>query len=109
MIGKDKGKEFPPSYDVAAEETPAYNDDVSMSELFKKLDLGEVNADSVPETGVVVCHLKLLEAFYCMRQEVEGIEGLFATGDMEEKVAKERRWAIFVSRAVDRFENGGTA
>lgn len=102
MVGRDEGKELPPAYEVAAEETPPYN--VGMTELFKKLDMGEVNADSVPETGAVVCHLKLLEAFYCMRQEVEGMEGLFVSGDEEEDIAKEWRWAIFVSRAVDRFE-----
>lgn len=104
MSGTRPNKEAPPTYEVAAEEAPPYNDDVSMTELFTKLDLGEVNPDRVPETGSIVCHLKLLEAFYCMRQKVESLKSLFATSDMDENIAKERRWAVFVSRAVDRFE-----
>lgn len=75
-----------------------------------------------------IAHLKLLEAFYQLREDVGNTENLFgiASPDVDSKSEKvpdptpeepgqnpvalaqvrvrEKRWAVYVARAVDRFE-----
>ena len=73
----------------------------------------------VPQAAEGVAHLKLLECFYRLRQQIGSTDGLFGISNRilygvggEEAVAKpellailaEKRWAVYVSRAVARFE-----
>ncbi|KXS99375.1 hypothetical protein AC578_8990 [Pseudocercospora eumusae] len=75
--------------------------------------------NGVPVKEETVAHLKVLEAFYRLRQSVGSQSGLFGihnnvvTGHglpESDKIAEllarlaEKRWAIYVQRAVDRFE-----
>lgn len=109
---KRKDKEDLPSYGEAIVNAPDYNESVgggpSMSEVFSRLHFKPVRANWIPDPESVICHLKLLEAFYCLRNLVENTEGLFGV-DRDEKgfsdaEKKERKWSLFVSRSVDRFE-----
>lgn len=64
-----------------------------------------------------VSHLKLLEAFYQLREDISTTEGLYGLSDAlihdstEEKEKmellarlREKRWAVYVTIAVSRFE-----
>jgi hypothetical protein len=88
--------EKPPSYKEAVSDGP------TMAELFNGLQL-TLRENLVPSRDEVVCHLKLLKALYALRTRVESVEGPYESG-LDGNDAKERRWAIFVSRAVERFE-----
>ncbi|KAA8917702.1 hypothetical protein TRICI_000141 [Trichomonascus ciferrii] len=109
---KDKEKEKLPSYGEAIVSAPGYDERVDggppMAEVFSRLHFKPVKANWIPDPEPVICHLKLLEAFYCLRKSVESIEGLFGVGGDEKTLSveerKERKWSIYVSRAVDRFE-----
>ncbi|KAI7216520.1 hypothetical protein KC333_g4776 [Hortaea werneckii] len=73
-----------------------------------------------PTSNETIAHLKLLECFYRLRQTIGSTDGLFGisnslvTGpgidatetEHLESLAKlaEKRWSIYVSRAVDRFD-----
>jgi hypothetical protein len=78
----------------------------------------------VPEPIPDQClaHLKLLECFYVLRDKVSKTDGLFGIPDSLAKaeqsstenqtsdadLLREKRWAVYVSRAVDRFESWWT-
>lgn len=75
--------------------------------------------DGFPVTEEVIAHLKLLECFYRLKQSIGSQDGLFGildelvtghglpntdkTAECLSKLA-EKRWAIFVQRAVERYE-----
>ncbi|KAM3418096.1 hypothetical protein BST61_g6301 [Cercospora zeina] len=75
--------------------------------------------DGLPTNEECIAHLKMLECFYRLKQSVASQDGLFGIKDdlvtrqnapMDEKTSEllaklgEKRWAIYVQRAVDRFE-----
>jgi hypothetical protein len=81
-------------------------------------DLANLNlsATGSPTTDQCIAHLKLLEAFHALRQAVSKTDGLFgihdelasrSAGRYEEELLKvyEKRWAIYVARAADRFQS----
>jgi hypothetical protein len=85
-------------------------------------DLASLNLISTdsPTVDQCIAHLKLLEAFHALRQSVSKTDGLFGIhdelaprsgGKCEEELLKvyEKRWAIYVARAVDRFESWWSA
>ena len=55
------------------------------------------NTAPLVSTAEVIAHLKLLRAFHALRQRVEAAPGLAETD-------KDGAWALFVSRAVHRFD-----
>lgn len=72
----------------------------------------------IPTPAECIAHLKLLHAFAKLRQDVGNREGLFGiniadctssttnakdSADLAERL-REKRWTIFVSKAVERFE-----
>lgn len=115
--------EWSPSHDSEFAVEPP-----DMAAGFRNLDLGHKNDDSFPTVEECIAHLKLLECFYRLRQTVGGMDGLFGINDSvvtqssvwskahgsddEVELQKlellgklaEKRWAIFLARAVDRFE-----
>ncbi|GME43994.1 uncharacterized protein LTHEOB_11898 [Neofusicoccum parvum] len=96
----------------------------------ESLSLDPLRVQDAPAPDECIVHLKLLEAFYNLRQDIEGTEGLFGIAgphlpsknekqersdlkdheDLDEntkqkiKQVREKRWAVYVSRAVDRYE-----
>jgi hypothetical protein len=102
--------EEPPSYS----ERPVNELPPDFSTQFKNLNLKRTRAKK-PTEDQCIAHLKLLEAFYQLRHDVANTDGLFdifevtdsssKDSDAENHIqAREKRWAIYVTRAVDRFE-----
>jgi hypothetical protein len=107
------GHEAPPSYAVI-EPVP----EAAVAELnsaFSHLRLSYGDAPEFPEPDYCLAHLKLLAAFNALKREVGYSDGLFGIEDStcektEDRTAalaslKEKRWALFVARAVDRFQD----
>lgn len=102
----------PPTYD---EEDVVSPPDITAG--FNNLNLANGPGET-PTCAETIAHLKVLEAFYRIKQTIASTDGLFGihnsfanSGDStgEEKpelLAKlaEKRWAVYVTRAVDRFE-----
>lgn len=82
---------------------------------FSSLNLNAPSS-GLPSPDLCLAHLKLLEAFHQLRDEISqrddmfGIKDTFATNNhgqaKDELRAKirEKRWAVFVTRAARRFE-----
>ena len=102
----------PPTYSV---------EDSSAEELtasLRKLDFSQRDtsiAVAVPSNDECIAHLKFLTALALLREDISESDGLFGIkdagavifGDEEEKARakiREKRWAVYVARAVDRFE-----
>jgi hypothetical protein len=98
--------------------------DSDVTWAFSQLDI-KADKDGFPTPEHCLAHLKLLEAFYALKDEVAYTDGAFSIFDSrapgtEESIAgdeqatrkrlealaqiREKRWALFVTRAVDRFE-----
>ncbi|KAI9838829.1 MAG: hypothetical protein M1819_004035 [Sarea resinae] len=122
---KDKPKKTemvelpPPAYgDTSQDNTNAANtvDLIDLTANLQNLDLR--SASEKPTVPQCIAHLKLLESFYQLRDEVGRTDGLFGLSDSlaaavtedererEAALAKiaEKRWAVYVARAADRFE-----
>lgn len=104
----------PPDYDAENVLTPP---DITAG--FANLNLGRQNKDAFPTADEATAHLVLLECFYRLRQRIGSSDGLFGidgnvvtgVGLSDKKVTDElltklaeKRWAIYVARAVDRFD-----
>jgi hypothetical protein len=111
--GRPPSKEPPPQY---APDDPV--DGPTAAELtsaFANLKLS-TTPTAFPAPDQTLAHLKLLNAFYSLKEDVGYTDGLFGIkdsladtidGKIEEALAKirEKRWALFVARAVERFED----
>ncbi len=102
---------------------PIYrSEDSSAEELtasLRKLDLSSRNvsiATAVPSNDECIAHLKFLSVLASLREDISETDGLFgimdasasAFGSSEGKAMakiREKRWAVYVARAVDRFES----
>lgn len=83
---------------------------------FSNLDLGP--ASSEPTEDRCIAHLKLLEAFHQLREDIATTDGLFELYDnfvpdylsQKNQAAvllkiREKRWAVYVAKAAIRFES----
>lgn len=99
-----------------------------MAAGFRNILIGGRMAESFPLVNECIAHLKVLECFYRLRQSIGSTDGLFgicnsvvtdspiwkeqevlepanqAQKDRLLRRVAEKRWAIYVARAVDRFE-----
>jgi hypothetical protein len=114
--GYANDKEAPPSY--ASNDPIATNGNgLSPAELnatFANLRLSDIPPE-FPTTSHCLAHLKLLSAFYALKEDVGYTDGLFGLWDAkcevvenkEEVLAKirDKRWALYIARAVERFED----
>jgi hypothetical protein len=65
-----------------------------------------------PTVDQCIAHLKLLEAFSRLREDIGYQSGLFGIHDPDKPLPdaqtaaflREKRWAVYVARAVDRFQ-----
>lgn len=111
----------PPEYSQAPPDYDAENvlDPPNLSAGFSNLTLNTPTKDGFPTSEECTAHLKLIECFYRLRQKIGSSDGLFGINDKivtesgiiqgnrtPELLAKlaEKRWAIYVTKAVDRFE-----
>lgn len=113
----------PPAYGAREPSPPVIDQDdvitpADMTSGFKNLTIS--SDGSRPSVEQCIAHLKVLESFYRLRQTVSSTDGLFGIEDkfvrdsvpdgnsdrIPALLAKlaEKRWAIYVSRAVERFE-----
>jgi Glycine-rich domain-containing protein-like len=100
---------------------PYQTEELSAKELtasLRKLDLCPRNtpiATSLPSNDECIAHLKFLGALAILREDVSESDGLFGIRDIEADVfgnekgkalarIREKRWGVYVARAVDRFE-----
>jgi hypothetical protein len=89
---------------------------------FTNLSISDAPSSDIPSVNETIAHLKTLECFSRLRQTIASTDGLFgihnaiivdiarssnlASGEgVDELLPKlaEKRWAIYISRAVDRF------
>ncbi|TID21286.1 hypothetical protein E2P81_ATG04572 [Venturia nashicola] len=112
----------PPSYSV---EPPSQEAPEDLSARLASLDLSSVVKNGVNiSADQCTAHLKLLEAFNQLREDIGQTQGLFGIKDPKfdspettdpyhhaqspQALAKlriaEKRWSVYVARAVDRFE-----
>ena len=112
----------PPSYTGAHQLPPQYDsEDIQgppdITAGFSNLTLSGHN--SSPSRDQCIAHLKLLECFYRLRRTIGSTDGAFGicnasprkiddAVDLQDPelltVLAEKRWAIYVGRAVDRFQ-----
>ena len=102
------GSVLPPSYDAVSTSPP------DLTAAFSSLRLGP--SGSKPTADQCIAHLKMLEAFSQLREEVSTTDGLYGLKDslvpftndeqkMSQSLAKvrEKRWAVYVTIAAQRF------
>lgn len=126
--------ENPPAYEatgkvVADTKDAAAVDEVDITAAFAQLNLAGNTSMMDPTTDLCLAHLKLLHVFDRLKRDIQGHDGLFgiynsrvqhsptlqaakAKGPEEEKKAlqkeltdlSEKRWALYIARAVHRYE-----
>ena len=88
-----------------------------MNSAFSNLKLSEVPLQ-FPTADNCLAHLKLLHAFHALREDIGYTDGIFGLWDSrveayklegverDQALAKtrEKRWAVYLARAVERFE-----
>lgn len=117
-----------PAYTVTQPPPPDYREDEDdlpppdYTAGFANLSLSDAPTLENPQVNETIAHLKVLECFYRLKQSVSSKDGLFGIDDERiidlarssslEKDDKardllpklaEKRWAVYVARAVDRF------
>jgi hypothetical protein len=85
--------------------------DGELNEQASRLRLDHSNQEVIPDVVSCLTHLKLLRAFEQLKQKIGYTDGLWDIWDSRsqgkiEILAKlrEKRWAVYVARAVDRYE-----
>lgn len=122
--GNGAPKDAPPAFEsapAAHEQLPSYaaNDPATgpgpeeLNRAFSNLKISE-SPSSFPEPEHCLAHLKLLFVFHSLKEDVGYTDGLFGlwnsayerAENKEETLAKlrEKRWALYIARAVERFE-----
>ncbi|RDL33351.1 uncharacterized protein BP5553_08790 [Venustampulla echinocandica] len=105
-------EEAPPSYTVTdSTVTPTAQD---LNAAFNNLKLSDAPSE-VPTTEQCLAHLKLLSAFHTLKEDIGYTDGLFNLWDARCEMAeqrdqalvkmREKRWAIYIARAVERFQD----
>lgn len=107
-------KDAPPSYaanDPISEPTPT-----ELNAAFASLNLPDV-PPAFPTADHCLAHLKLLNVFHALKEDIGYTDGLFGLWDArcehlqnkerDEALARtrEKRWALYIARAVERFED----
>ncbi|KAH8813048.1 hypothetical protein F5884DRAFT_879283 [Xylogone sp. PMI_703] len=116
----------PPSYSAQAPNVPPElnNEPINISDkklpsvddlnsAFSSLNIS-TTPRSIPDEDHCFAHLKLLNAFYSLKEDIGYTDGLFGLWDsrcemVDDRDAalarmREKRWVLFVARAVERFE-----
>ena len=112
-----KNESPPPAYTSQAPRT-APTEPPDITAAFSNLDL---NSTDQPTPDQCLAHLKVLETFHQLREDVATQDGLFGIRDSFLPVCKdekeraqrlmqirEKRWAVYVTKAAQRFEKWWT-
>lgn len=116
MVSTTPSNDAPPNYTS----TDPVNDGPSLEEMnaaFANLNILE-NPTEFPTADQSLAHLKLLNAFYALKEDIGYTDGIFDLWDSRVEVynlesvdrdkalakTREKRWALFIARAVERFE-----
>lgn len=130
VVNGEKNGDAPPQYSAENNQAPTQPEDPSIDDLnsaFASLNLPSQTKDVTPDT--CLAHLKLLAAFHNLQEDIgytDGLWGLFDSRVLsqadrkakavekglklhektEQRLAniREKRWALFIARAVDRYE-----
>ncbi|KAI9648029.1 hypothetical protein NHQ30_002657 [Ciborinia camelliae] len=109
---KPKDNGGPPGY--TATDGPAEAD---LTAAFANLKISQSSTPAFPNPDLCLAHLKLLKAFHNLKEDVGYTDGLFGLWDarcelpiVEDRdkalvVVREKRWALYLARAVERFED----
>jgi len=116
MAPQVSSKESPPNYTT----TDPITDGPSMEEMSAAFANLNIPADppEFPTADHCLAHLKLLNAFHALKEDTGYTDGIFGVWDSRVEVYKlesvdrdkalaktrEKRWALFIARAVERFE-----
>ncbi|CZS98839.1 related to large-conductance mechanosensitive channel [Rhynchosporium agropyri] len=102
----------PPSYAAVKNSANGYDDELDGG--FSSLTIA-VNAPAFPEADQCLAHLKLLSALHVLKEDIGYADGLFGLFDAKCDMAtnrdaslvkmREKRWALYVARAADRFQD----
>ncbi|KAH7336629.1 hypothetical protein BKA65DRAFT_479516 [Rhexocercosporidium sp. MPI-PUGE-AT-0058] len=102
----------PPSYAATKNATGEFDNELDAG--FSSLTIAE-NAPEFPEADQCLAHLKLLSAFHTLKEDIGYADGIFGLYDAKCDMAtnrdaslakmREKRWALYVARAADRFQD----
>lgn len=109
-------KEAPPAYSATGPEGgPPGPSPEELNAAFSNLAIPSV-APALPTADHCLAHLKLLNSFHALKEDIGYSDGLFGLRDelcevlegkeRDEALSKirEKRWALYIARAVERFE-----
>lgn len=102
-----KTPELPPAYTSNVLETDVETPTSMLANL-------RITETVVPSINQCIAHLRLLEAFHKLREDIGTQDGLFGLNDAVATIngvtddtalfmIREKRWAVFVCQAVERF------
>jgi hypothetical protein len=108
----EETKDAPPSY-VPQDPNPEGPSVEELNAAFASLDL-KMKPPSFPTEDNCLAHLKLLAVFHNLKEDIGYADGMFNLYDAKCEMADERdkslmkmrekRWALYIARAVERFE-----
>ena len=118
-----------PHYSISEAPPPDYQADDDTVEPpdytagFANLSISDAPTSAIPSVEETIAHLKTLECFSRLRQSIASTDGLFgienativdiartsslASGEGADELLPrlaEKRWAVYITRAVDRFD-----
>jgi hypothetical protein len=83
-----------------------------LSSAFSSLNVGDLPTKPTPDT--CLAHLKLLHTFHSLKEDIGFNDGLFGIWDAKAELSetrdetlskmRDKRWALYIARAVERFE-----
>lgn len=107
-------KDAPPTYAAVDPSTGPEPTATDLNAAFSNLKLEEAGSLDFPDADQCLAHLKLLSAIHNLKEDVGYSDGIFGLWDSrcEQETQKdkalatirEKRWALYVARAVERFE-----
>lgn len=102
----------PPSYAPVSSPNGAFDNELNAA--FSSLNVSNI-PPAFPEADQCLAHLKLLSTFHALKEDIGYTDGIFGLWDAKCEMAKnrdeslakmrEKRWALYIARSVERFED----
>lgn len=113
----NEAKDAPPAYTATEPaDGPPGSSVEDLSAAFSSLNIPDV-PPALPTPDHCLAHLKLLNSFHALKEDIGYTDGLFGLWDercevlegkeRDEALARtrEKRWALYIARAVERFQS----